>query len=135
MVNSIITEPDPESDLDPDIRNYSQQSSHNQVNGGTTSTAQPLESSPLSFVSEKPTLGLATQDGNINEKDYATPGTASTAIGSGTLETTLNPSPSRTVDQTSLYSQHLSDVDGEDDEPVFPFISWKTSAIVSRPRY
>lgn len=130
MVNTFNTEPDPEPDLEPDIRGYSQSNS-NQVNGGiTTSIAQPpSESNPLSFVSsEKPTpvAPVATCDVPINEKDYATPGTAST--GTGTMETTLNPSPSR-QDQTSIYSSHHDD--DEDEEPAFPFISWKQSAIVS----
>lgn len=144
MVNTIYTEPDPEPDLDPDIRNYShsqqKQSSDNQVNRGLASStplADPLGSSPLSFVSEKPTdvntsININQDaDATINEKDHATPGTARTATsGFGTMETTLNPSPSRNGDQTSIYSRTSED---EDEEPKFPFISWKTSAIVGPP--
>jgi hypothetical protein len=131
MVNPIYTEPDPEPDLDPDIRSYSplQHSSH--VNSGpsptTTNQSQaPLESNPLSFVSEKPSPLATTRDATINEKDYATAGTTST--GFGTLDSTLNPSPIA-QDQTSIYSSHHQD--DEDEEPAFPFISWKQSAIVS----
>jgi hypothetical protein len=122
MVNTFNTEPDPEPDLEPDIRGYSQ--SNNQVNRGITSTNQP---EPLSFVSSEPVplAPIATRDAAINEKDYATPGTAGT--GHGTMETTLNPSPSG-QDTTSIYSSHHPD--DEDQEPAFPFISWKTSAIV-----
>ena len=125
MVNTFNTEPDPEPDLEPDIRGYSQ--SNHQVNRGITSTTQP---EPLSFVSSAPTSlePIATRDATINEKDYATPGTAST--GHGTMETTLNPSPIG-QDTTSIYSSHHPD--DEDEEPTFPFISWKTSAIVSTP--
>jgi len=123
MVNTFNTEPDPEPDLEPDIRGYSQ--SNHQVNRGITSTTQP---EPLSFVSSEPVplAPIATRDATINEKDYATPGTAST--GHGTMETTLNPSPIG-QDTTSIYSSHHPD--DEDQEPAFPFISWKTSAIVS----
>jgi hypothetical protein len=122
MVNTFNTEPDPEPDLEPDIRGYSQ--SNNQVNRGITSTTQP---EPLSFVNSEPVplAPVATRDAAINEKDYAAPGTAST--GHGTMETTLNPSPSG-QDTTSIYSSHHPD--DEDQEPAFPFISWKTSAIV-----
>lgn len=122
MVNTFNTEPDPEPDLEPDIRGYSQ--SNNQVNRGITSTTQP---EPLSFVSSEPVplAPIATRDATINEKDYATPGIAGT--GHGTMETTLNPSPSG-QDTTSIYSSHHPD--DEDQEPAFPFISWKTSAIV-----
>ena len=137
MVNPIYTEPDPEPDLDPDIRNYSpNHSSQNVISGSSSATANqqqqppaPLESNPLSFVSEKPDpIALATtRDGQINEKDFASPGTAST--GFGTMESTLNPSPIG-QDQTSIYSNHHQD--DEDDEPAFPFISWKQSAIVSK---
>jgi hypothetical protein len=127
MVNTFNTEPDPEPDLEPDIRGYSQ--SNNQVNRGITSTTQP---EPLSFVSSEPVplAPIATRDAAINEKDYATPGTAGT--GHGTMETTLNPSPSG-QDTTSIYSSHHPD--DEDQEPAFPFISWKTSAIVSERLY
>jgi len=125
MVNTFNTEPDPEPDLEPDIRGYSQ--SNHQVNRGITSTTQP---EPLSFVSSAPVplQSIATRDATINEKDHATPGTASTGL--GTLETTLNPSPTG-QDTTSIYSSHHPD--DEDEEPTFPFISWKTSAIVRTP--
>ena len=131
MVNPIYTEPDPEPDTEPDIRGYSQSNS-NQVNRGTTSstTQEPLENNPLSFVgSEKPNNSLVpiiTRDATINEKDYAAPGTASTGL--GTMETALNPSPTG-QDHTSIYSSHHDDE--EDEEPAFPHISWKQSAIVS----
>jgi hypothetical protein len=126
MVNTFNTEPDPEPDLEPDIRGYSQ-SNHQVIRGPTTSTQPPLESNPLSFVSSANPLGpVTTRDVPINEKDYATPGTASTGL--GTIETTLNPSPIG-QDTTSIYSSHHQD--DEDEEPVFPFISWKQSAIVS----
>jgi len=129
MVNPIYTEPDPEPDTEPDIRGYSQNNS-NQVNRGTTSstTQEPLENNPLSFVgSEKPNNSLVpiiTRDATINEKDYAAPGTASTGL--GTMETALNPSPTG-QDHTSIYSSHHDDE--EDEEPAFPHISWKQSAI------
>jgi hypothetical protein len=140
MVNPIYTEPDPEPDLDPDIRNYSPNHSSNNVISGTSSATanhqqqQPsaLEGNSLSFVSEKPeSIDLAaTRNGQINEKDFASPGTASTGTGFGTIETALNPSPIG-QDQTSIYSNHHPD--DEDDEPAFPFISWKQSAIVGQP--
>jgi hypothetical protein len=132
MVNILYTEPDPEPDLDPDIRSYSQNNQSSQVNhrGPTTSTIDQsslFESNPLSFTSEKPDpLTANTRDVPINEKDYATPGTASTGFGS--LETTLNPSPIDRQDQTSIHSSNHPD--DEDAEPAFPFISWKRSAIV-----
>lgn len=130
MVNPIYTEPDPEPALEPDIRGYSPSNS-NQVNRGitTSSAPSPLESNPLSFVSsEKPDslVPIVTRDATINEKDYAIPGTATT--GSGTIETALNPSPT-VEDHTSIYSSHHED--DQDQEPAFPFISWKQSAIVS----
>lgn len=124
MVNTFNTEPNPEPDLEPDIRGYSQ--SNHQVNSGSTA----IQPEPLSFVgsSEKPNtlVPIVTRDATINEKDYTIPGTASTGL--GTMETTLNSSPTG-QDTTSIYSSHHQD--DEDEEPAFPFISWKTSAIVS----
>lgn len=155
MVNPIYTEPDPDNDLDPDIRNYSHhhqdtQSTRDQSPGsGQASSPQnqqqqhvyppPLESNSLSFVSEKPTTAAASNNG-FNEKDYATGGygygiPTATTIGSMSetaAGTTLNPSPTGpNLDRHASVSTTRSSVHPDDEEPAFPFISWKQSAIVS----
>lgn len=157
MVNPIYTEPDPDNDLDPDIRNYSHHHQHNQLNRdqspgsaqASSPTQQqqqhvyppPLESNPLSFVSEKPTTAASNNHNVFNEKDYATGGygygiPTATTIGSMSettaAGTTLNPSPTGpNLDRHASASTTRSSVHPDDEEPAFPFISWKQSAIVS----
>jgi hypothetical protein len=158
MVNPIYTEPDPDNDLDPDIRNYSHTQSRSsrdrspasaQASSPTYTQPSPLESNPLSFVSEKPTVGTtaatvavaaAASHNAYNEKDYATAGFGTaTTIGSQSetaAGTTLNPSPTGpNLDRQTSVSTTRSSVHPDDVDPVFPFISWKQSAIVSHKSY
>lgn len=155
MVNPIYTEPDPDNDLDPDIRNYSHHQ-HNQLHRdrspGSAQASSPTqhqqvvysssESNALQFVSEKP-LDTATTNADsqhgFNEKDYATGGygyPTATTIGSQSettaAGTTLNPSPHglHDLDRQTSVSTTRSSVHPDDEEPAFPFISWKQSAIV-----
>lgn len=158
MVNPIYTEPDPESDLDPDIRSYSQHQHHqqssinhhnlNQSGQASQHVYPPLESNPLSFISEKApaSIDVAAANANaghagFNEKDYAT----GLAPGSGveTANSTLNPSPNdqynlnNNIDRVSshhgsAHSHHPAD-DDDDQEVTVPQITWKQCAIVCLP--
>lgn len=155
MVNPIYTEPDPESDLDPDIRGYSHRNQLSSISADQHQHHQVyprIDSNPLSFVSEKPsdlgpavhaTLNASTGDnGLVNEKDYATPGLISTrtatTFNSETPDTALNPSPTavnvNNNDASSAFSaDHHDEEDDQDQRPAFPHITWKRSAIVSHP--